>query len=57
MPRPKVTHCKDCRYYKDRNSDRDSYSWHYCCLYDRTISGQAVRTSPRWCRFHFIRMY
>lgn len=54
MARPKVPHCKDCPYLEDRRRDwglawRNAYGLWYCrerCLY---ISGQEVRTSPRWC--------
>lgn len=61
MARPKVPHCRDCRYLFDVNaigSFRNSYgSWH--CnhpdvlegLFGRAVNGQEVRTSPLWCPF------
>lgn len=53
MGRPKVKHCRECIYldsyeYTDTRV-RPSRSSHRCKLADRHITGQEVRTSPRWC--------
>lgn len=57
MGRPTVPHCKECTHIQEFNchvfwaygflhSSRSSWK---CNLCDRWVTGQEVRTSPKWC--------
>ena len=56
MARPTVPHCKDCRFLMDFSYGGSLHKCWYCINVDgvillnrRRISGQEVRTCPRWC--------
>lgn len=56
MSRPKVPHCKECNKLQDKNANyynygafKHEYGCWYCTEKNRYITGQEVRTSPKWC--------
>lgn len=54
MARPKVPHCKECRYLTGwPKSWLDKQGAWKCTRCERCIDGQEVRTSPKWCPFRF----
>ena len=44
MARPKVPHCKECA-----RLHGEKWSYWKCLALGRFITGQEVRTSPKWC--------
>ena len=55
IARPTVPHCKDCKHYRDVRSHGDERGSHRCLYYGasyekrKVISGQEIRTCPKWC--------
>lgn len=67
MSRPTVPHCKECKFLRDFSSSDCLHRRWYCTygvtaypLRSSRISGQEVRSCPRWCPLRlagYVRAY
>lgn len=51
MARPTVPHCKECKHLEDGRVRGNMYGFWICGfgMKRRFMSGQEVRTCPKWC--------